>query len=219
MQKISTLKILSIVAFLGVLTVNYLANALPINGVSSADVSNKYFNQFAPAGITFTIWGIIYLLIIGTIIWQLKLVGKSIDTLNKWFIANSLLNATWLFAWHYEILPLTLVLMLGILYTLVQINKTITDELPDTLSFKWRLFGLDLYCHDCQFYDFFSEHQFQQIWLNGYFLDRCGHWYWLDNGGDVGRAVQEYLYWISCYLGIGRHYYSSKSIAWAFYGD
>jgi translocator protein len=137
MQKISTLKILSIVAFLGVLTVNYLANALPINGVSSADVSNKYFNQFAPAGITFTIWGIIYLLIIGTIIWQLKLVGKSIDTLNKWFIANSLLNATWLFTWHYEILPLSLVVMLGILYTLVQINKTITEELPDNLSFKW----------------------------------------------------------------------------------
>jgi hypothetical protein len=137
MQKISTLKILSIAAFIGVLAVNYLANALPINGVTSADISNKYFNQFAPAGITFSIWGIIYLLIIGTIIWQFKLVGKSIDTLNKWFIANSLLNATWLFAWHYDILPLTLVLMLGILYTLVQINITITDELPDTLSAKW----------------------------------------------------------------------------------
>jgi hypothetical protein len=137
MQKISTLKILSIVAFMGTLTVNYLANALPINGVTSADISNKYYNEFAPAGITFTIWGIIYLLLIGTIIWQFKLVGKSIDTLNKWFTANSLLNATWLFAWHYDILPLTLVLMLGILYTLVQINTTIAEDLPDTLSFKW----------------------------------------------------------------------------------
>jgi translocator protein len=137
MQKISTLKILSIAAFMGTLTVNYLANALPINGVTSADISNKYHNEFAPAGITFTIWGIIYLLLIGTVIWQFKLVGKSIDTLNKWFAANSLLNATWLFAWHYDILPLTLVLMLGILYTLVQINKTITEDLPDTLSFKW----------------------------------------------------------------------------------
>jgi hypothetical protein len=137
MQKISTLKILSIAAFMGTLAVNYLANALPINGVTSADISNKYYNEFAPAGITFTIWGIIYLLLIGTVIWQFKLVGKSIDTLNKWFAANSLLNATWLFAWHYDILPLTLVLMLGILYTLVQINTTIAEDLPDTLSFKW----------------------------------------------------------------------------------
>jgi hypothetical protein len=137
MQKISTLKILSIVAFLGTLTVNYLANALPINGVSSADISNKYFNEFAPAGVTFSIWGIIYLLIIGTIIWQFKLIGKSIDTINKWFIANSLLNATWLLSWHYDLLPLSLVLMLGILYTLVQINTTITEDLPNTLSFQW----------------------------------------------------------------------------------
>jgi hypothetical protein len=137
MQKISTLKILSIAAFMGTLAVNYLANALPINGVTSADISNKYYNEFAPAGITFTIWGVIYLLLIGTVIWQFKLVGKSIDTLNKWFAANSLLNATWLFAWHYDILPLTLVLMLGILYTLVKINVIIAEDLPDTLSFKW----------------------------------------------------------------------------------
>jgi hypothetical protein len=137
MQKISTLKILSIAAFTGVLAVNYFANSLPINGVRTADISNKYFNEFAPAGITFSIWGIIYLLLIGTIIWQYKLVGVTIDTINKWFIANSLLNVAWLFAWHYESLPLTLVLMLSILYTLVQINKTIAEELPDNLSVKW----------------------------------------------------------------------------------
>ena len=137
MQKISTLKILSIAAFIGVLAVNYLANSLPLNGVRTGDISNKYFNEFAPASITFSIWGIIYLLLMGTIIWQYKLMGVTIDKINKWFIANSLLNAAWLFAWHYELLPLTLVLMLGILYTLVQINKTITDELPDTLSLKW----------------------------------------------------------------------------------
>jgi hypothetical protein len=137
MQKISTLKILSIAAFIGVLAVNYLANALPINGITTADVSYKYPNEFAPAGITFSIWGIIYLLLIGTVIWQYKLIGVSIDKINKWFLANSLFNIAWLFAWHYELIPLSLVLMLGILYTLIQINKTITEELPDNLSFRW----------------------------------------------------------------------------------
>lgn len=137
MQKISTLKIASIAAFIGVLVVNYLANALPINGISTGDISNKYYNEFAPAGITFSIWGIIYLLLIGTLIWQYKLVGVSIGKLNKWWLANSLLNIAWLFAWHYELLPLTVVLMLGILYTLVQINETITEDLPTNLSVKW----------------------------------------------------------------------------------
>ncbi len=137
MQKISTLKILNIIAFIGVLVVNYLSNALPINGIRTGDISDKYFNEFAPAGVTFTIWGIIYLLLIGTIIWQLKLSGASIDKLNKWFLANSAFNAAWLFAWHYELFILTLVLMIGILTTLIQLNKIIAEELPDNLPRKW----------------------------------------------------------------------------------
>jgi translocator protein len=137
MQKISTLKILSLLAFIAVLVVNYLANALPLNGVTTGDISNKYYNEFAPAGITFSIWGIIYLLLIGTVIWQFNLKSAAIDNLNKWFIANSLVNVAWLLAWHYEIMALTLILMIGILFTLVQINKIIVEELPDSLSKKW----------------------------------------------------------------------------------
>ena len=137
MQKISTLKILNIIAFIAVIIVNYLANALPINGVKTGDISNKYFNEFAPANITFAIWGVIYLLLISTIIWQFNLIGDSINKLNKWFLINSLLNATWLFAWHYELFILTLILMMGILFTLIQLNKIIAEELPDNLSLKW----------------------------------------------------------------------------------
>jgi hypothetical protein len=137
MQKISTLKVLNIAAFVGVLVVNYLANALPINGVKTGNISNKYFNEFAPANLTFAIWGVIYLLLIGTIIWQFKYVGNAFEEMNKWFLTNSLLNAAWLFAWHYEILPLTIVLMLGILYSLIQLNRIESKELPQDLRGKW----------------------------------------------------------------------------------
>jgi hypothetical protein len=139
MQKISTLKILNIIAFIGVLLVNYLANALPINGMKTGDISNKYFNEFAPAGVTFAIWGVIYLLLIAAVVRLFSLEGISIDKLHKWFLANSLLNAAWLFAWHYELLPLTVVLMLGILYTLIQANKTITEEIPENTPKYWVL--------------------------------------------------------------------------------
>ena len=40
-----------------VLTVNYLANALPINGKTTGELSDAYPNVFVPAGLTFSIWG------------------------------------------------------------------------------------------------------------------------------------------------------------------
>jgi translocator protein len=141
MQKVSTLKILNVAALVVVLAVNYLANALPINGIDTGTISNKYYNEFAPAGITFSIWGVIYSLIIGLIVWQFikanEVKNKAIEQFSGYFIANCLLNAAWLFSWHYELFALSVVLMFGILYTLVQLNriesKKITSELPQ----KW----------------------------------------------------------------------------------
>ena len=143
MQKVSTLKILNVAALVVVVLVNYLANALPINGVKTADISNKYFNEFAPANLTFSIWAVIYSLIIGVMIWQFVNVNeaknKEISQFSTYFIANCLLNAAWLFAWHYEIFVLTIILMLGILYTLVQLNRIESKEFPTDLPTKWLL--------------------------------------------------------------------------------
>ena len=133
MQKIATLKILNSAALIVVIIVNYLANALPINGVKTADISNKYFNQFAPATITFSIWAVIYTLIIGLIIWQFintnEVKNKAISQISPYFIANCLLNVAWLFAWHYELFIPTIILMLAILYTLIQLNKIAISQM------------------------------------------------------------------------------------------
>ena len=136
-MKTSTLKILNSTALIAVLVVNYLANALPINGIKSNVPSDKNYNEFAPAGITFAIWGVIYSLLIAMIIWQF--VGKKElkdDTISKisWlFIQNCLLNIGWLFLWHYEMLDVSIAVMLGILYTLVRLNTVISYDLaPQT---------------------------------------------------------------------------------------
>ncbi len=133
------------------LVVNYLANALPINGIDTGMISNKYYNEFAPAGITFSIWGIIYSLIIGLIVWQFVNVNeaknKAIQQFSPYFIANCLFNATWLFSWHYELFLLSVGLMLGILYTLVQLNRIESKEIATDLPQKWLLqsaFGIYL---------------------------------------------------------------------------
>ena len=56
---------LNLIGLVMVLTVNALANILPINGYNTGQVSGFYPNYFVPAGFTFAIWGIIYLLLIG----------------------------------------------------------------------------------------------------------------------------------------------------------
>ena len=143
MQQVSTLKIFNTAAFVVTLVVNYLSNALPINGQNAGQISNKYYNEFAPAGITFSIWGVIYLLLLGVMIWQYvnanEAKNKAISQFSTYFIANCLFNAAWLFAWHYEIFPLSIVLMTGILYTLIQLNRIESKEIPTDLPTKWLL--------------------------------------------------------------------------------
>jgi translocator protein len=122
----SATKFLNTTALAVVLTVNYLAVTLPLNGKTPREVSDTYFNQFAPAPITFSIWSVIYLLLIGFLVWQyVRPTAEKDDLASRvapFLISNSLFNVSWLFTWHYGVLPVSLVLMLGILYTLVMLN-------------------------------------------------------------------------------------------------
>ena len=57
--------IMSAIAFAAVIAVNGLANALPLNGANTGVLSDEIPNLFVPAGLTFAIWGVIYLLLAG----------------------------------------------------------------------------------------------------------------------------------------------------------
>ncbi len=62
-KRLARLKILNTATFLMMLAVNALANSLPLNGLSTGAVANFYPNLFTPTAITFSIWGLIYLLL------------------------------------------------------------------------------------------------------------------------------------------------------------
>ena len=47
---------------------NALANILPINQLNTGQISAFYPNYFVPAGFTFSIWGVIYLLLLNYVI-------------------------------------------------------------------------------------------------------------------------------------------------------
>ncbi len=126
-----TRKIVTVITFLAMIIVNALANILPINGLETGQVSDSYPNLFAPAGLTFAIWGVIYLLLLGYTLYQIGLFQKDqsasttslLNRVNVLFSLSSIANAAWIFAWHYRSIPLSMLLMVVLLVCLMLINQ------------------------------------------------------------------------------------------------
>jgi hypothetical protein len=119
--------------FVLMLGVNYLANALPLNGQTTAAVANEHPVLFTPAAYVFAIWGVIYLLLAGFAIYQIasdertQLHERGITGL---FILSSVFNSLWLVAWHYNELVVSLLMIAGLLVTLASIYARI-QQLAD----------------------------------------------------------------------------------------
>jgi hypothetical protein len=122
MKAQKTLLIGNIVALAAVLTVNALANILPINGMNTGQISNLYPSLFTPAGFTFSIWSIIYLLLIAFAVGQFVIKDKPyFKELSLWFLLSCLANASWILVWHYLFTAASVVFMLILLYSLTRI--------------------------------------------------------------------------------------------------
>jgi len=136
----NSLRINSVVAAISmvtVLVVNSLAVLLPINQMSTGAISDLYPNYFVPAGFTFSIWSIIYLLLLcfcGYSIWYAyrKTENRSLESmlskLLAYFIVTSIINCSWIFLWHYLHIQLSLVVMLAFLVTLVLIYRLLLEH-------------------------------------------------------------------------------------------
>jgi hypothetical protein len=120
----------NITGYISMLVVNGLANALPLNHKTTGELADAYPNLFVPAGIAFSIWGIIYLLLAILMIYQLYSLlrheiatGLFIVRIGWWFLISCLLNIAWIFAWHYEVIWLSLLIMLLLLGILIIIYR------------------------------------------------------------------------------------------------
>lgn len=121
-MKTKIIKILALLSYVIMVAVNYLAVSIPIGGRSTGQISDNYSNLFAPAGYAFSIWGLIYTLLAIYVIYQFwNKKDDLLERVNKIFIINALLNACWIFAWHYDIIWLSVIIMAGLLFTLIKI--------------------------------------------------------------------------------------------------
>ncbi len=122
------MNILVLLATAATIFVNYLSNALPIAGRTPKQVSDMYLTSFTPAGYTFAIWGIIYLGLIAFNIYQVlpsQRLNSTIAAIRLPYVISCLLNIVWIFSWHNLLIPISLLLMVGLLVTLIIINLRI----------------------------------------------------------------------------------------------
>ena len=114
----------NLLAVIVTIAVNGLANALPLNGQTTGEISDRFQVYFVPAGYVFSIWGLIYVGLATFAVYQALPAQRDSSRLRRvgyLFALSCLANIIWLFLWHYEVFLLTLVAMFALLLSLIAI--------------------------------------------------------------------------------------------------
>lgn len=122
--------------YVAVLAVNYLAMSIPLGGMTTGQLSDKYHTPITPAGYAFMIWIVIYLLLAGYIVYQFRKVTSRQDSvlaISFWFIITCVFNIAWIFLWQYQFIGISFAVMIALFVTLTVIyTKTRYIHAPTT---------------------------------------------------------------------------------------
>ena len=142
------------IALFFTIVINYLANIGILNGNTMKMVSDRYLNYFTPAGYAFSIWGLIYLGLLGFVFYSWRNLIKNKEEnavllkIGWWFVLSCCANSLWVVAWLYDYTGASVLIMAVILISLLKIIVNTRMEL-DAQSFKMYLFvfwPFALYC-------------------------------------------------------------------------
>ena len=106
------------------LVLNGAANALPLNGRNTGEISDSFNVLFVPAGYVFSIWGLIYIALLAYTVYQALPAQRQNPRLRAtgwWVSLTSIANGVWIVFWHYGLYTLSLVTMLVLLAALLVI--------------------------------------------------------------------------------------------------
>lgn len=133
-------RVVPLSATLMVIAVNAAANIVPINGFNTGQLSDLYPTGFTPAGWVFSIWSLIYLglLAFSVAAWRGSgSVRERAVSVAGPYLVNAVANASWIFAWHHRLLPLSFAVMLVILGTLVVIFRRLRARPTPSRAATW----------------------------------------------------------------------------------
>jgi hypothetical protein len=145
-KSLQILQVGNLTAVILTIIINSLANILPIGGKYTGELSDNIQNLFVPAGITFAIWGVIYVLTIMFAVYLAKDLFKKqkttrpfLEKISIFFILACLGNIIWIFLWHYEQIVLSLLAMILLLASLLAIYLRLNIGI-EKVSLKEKIF-------------------------------------------------------------------------------
>lgn len=135
----------NVVMFAIVLFVNYLASTGKVNNLTPGQISDSIQVIITPAGYVFSIWGLIYILLLIFVIFQALPQfenSKAVKAIGSLFTMTCFFNAGWIFAWHYRQFALSLLIMIGFLLTLIVLMNRLYKISPEISTLEKRIFVL-----------------------------------------------------------------------------
>lgn len=143
-KKLAIFNLLSVILVIGV---NYISQSVRLNDLTIGEISAKYVNLFTPASYAFAIWGLIFLSLLVYAIFQVRRAFFSqkestfIEQTGYWFVIANILNCSWVIAFVYDYTALSVLIMLGILFSLLKIvlntNMERWDAPIEIIAFVW----------------------------------------------------------------------------------
>lgn len=124
MRRSAIMQGLVLLAIAATIAVNAAANTIPINGLTTGEIANRFDVLFLPAPYVFSIWGVIYVGLIAYAVYQALPAQRDnprLAAIDVPFLIASAANIGWIFAWHYERFSLSLLIMLALLTSLLAI--------------------------------------------------------------------------------------------------
>ena len=122
------LQILNLITLILTVLINYLAALIPLGLGNTGEISDLYPNLFVPAGITFSIWAVIYLFLGIFVVYQFRDTFKQekvempfLERISYIFIISNIANTIWILFWHYGLIYLSIIAMIIILLSLIWI--------------------------------------------------------------------------------------------------
>ena len=208
------LRLVNLLAYLGMIVINFLAIYIPFFGKTPGDVSDIYAHPFTPADFTFKIWSVIYILLGIFIFYQSKnifsqkeSVPEEIKLIGYLFFWTCIFNCIWLFTFQSLniLLSFIAIFVLWVLLIIIDYRLTMFTKIrpifiiPFSVYLSWvsvaTLANLNVLLIDSGF-DFFGFSQ--ENWAT-----------FLVILGVIGGALVLYL---------NANYWFLIILAWAYFG-
>ena len=125
MKNSTLLKFSNLMALIITLVMNGLSNAPGLFPTPLGELGESRAVFFLPAGYVFAIWGVIYTLLIGFVIYQFRAVAEKNQTVERvgwWFVVSCAANIVWILLFLYNQLWLSTIAMLVLLFALIMIS-------------------------------------------------------------------------------------------------